>query len=214
MPIKNEGPIDLVRIPVQEVDINIVGTSELIVHRWSEKAKAMMLSKQTNPGTRTKKDAKDPKDDYEQSLYRLPDKSFGFPATAFKAAMVGACRLFEGLPMTKAKTCLFVAGIGPEMLVPLIGEPYMREDMVRLQTGVADIRYRGAFWPWSTTLRIRYNPQEITLGSVFALVDAAGLGGVGEWRPSAPSSSTGSFGMFRVAGEDEKPAPKRRGRSV
>ena len=35
--------------------------------------------------------------------------------------------------------------------------------------------------------------------SVIALVDAAGMGGVGEWRPSAPKSATGSYGQFRVA---------------
>ena len=31
-----------------------------------------------------------------------------------------------------------------------------------------------------------------------ALVDAAGIGGVGEWRPTSPKSATGSYGTFRV----------------
>ena len=28
---------------------------------------------------------------------------------------------------------------------------------------------------------------------------AAGIGGVGEWRPSSPKGATGSFGRWRVA---------------
>lgn len=184
-------------LDIRTVDIPIVGLSELITHRWSEKAKRMMLITQTKQ-VRTKKEPKMPEEDYESSIYRLPD-GYGFPAAGFKAAIVGACRQFEGLPMTVAKVAIRVNGVGSEQLVRIEAEPHMREDMVRLPTGVADIRYRAGFWPWSTLLNITYNANILTLDMLVNMVNAAGMGGVGEWRPSAPKSATGSFGCFEVA---------------
>ena len=66
------------------------------------------------------------------------------------------------------------------------------------RTGVADLRYRYSFFPWSADLRIRFLPSVLTQDSVLALLDAAGYGGVGDWRPSAPKSATGTFGQFEV----------------
>jgi hypothetical protein len=136
--------------------------------------------------------------DYEASFYRLPDGGYGFPSSAFKVAIVGACRLFDGLPMTQAKIAVRVTGEGPLQLVALEGEPYMREDMVRLETGVADLRYRPGFPEWKTVLPITFNAGLLSLDSLVHLVDGAGQGGVGEWRPSAPKSASGGCGTFRV----------------
>ena len=194
--------VELAPLQVQRMEIAIEGVTELIVHRWSDKAKQMMLDKELGKATR-KKPPRNPQEEYEACLYRLDDGRYGFPATGFKAAIVGACRLFDGLTMTAIKSAVFVDGIQNshgEVLVPIIGEPHMREDMVRLGQGQADLRYRAGFWPWRAVLPITFVSSAITPEQVVALVDAAGLGGVGEWRPSAPKSATGSFGRFRVAG--------------
>jgi hypothetical protein len=170
------------------------------MHRWSEKAKIMMLEKQMGK-SRGKKEAKDPQADYEACIYRMDDGAPGFPAAAFKAAIVGACRLFDGLPMTQAKIAVRVEGVfnaGGECLIPIEGEPRMREDMVRLETGVADIRHRAGFPQWRATLQITFNEGVLSLEQLYNLVNAAGFGGVGEWRPSAPKGKSGSYGCFRV----------------
>lgn len=193
-----DGTIVLKPLNIRKVLVPIVGESELIVHAWSEKSKRMMLEKQMNPGTRAKKAPKNPTEDYEACFYRLPDGGYGFPSSAFKAAIVGACRLFDGFPMTQAKIAIRVTGEGPLQLVPIEGEPYMREDMVRLETKVADIRYRPGFPEWKTVLPISFNASLLSLSSLVHLVDGAGQGGVGEWRPSAPQSLSGSHGTFRV----------------
>lgn len=192
--------IQLERIGRQEMSIDVKGTAPLIVNRFSEKARQMMLDAQMGK-TRTKKAPKDPEELYQASLFRLPDGGFGFPATGFKAAVVGAARYFDGITMTALKSGLFVMGEGPEQLVPINGTPEMREDNVRNASGVADIRFRGQFTEWSTTLRILYIPVLLTAESVVALVDAAGFGGVGEWRPNSPKSHTGMYGTFAVVGE-------------
>lgn len=190
--------IDLEPIQMQTIDLPIIGLTPLIVHRWSEKAKKQMLDAQTSRGTRKKKDPKNPHQDYLESLYALDDGTPGFPSAAFKAAMVGACRRFDGITMVVAKTAFVVLGDGPELLVPIIGDHEMREDTVRVGMGTADLRYRAMFPNWGTTLRVTFDPQILSLRSIVALANAAGFGGVGEWRPSAPKSSTGTFGMFAV----------------
>lgn len=194
--------VEIKPLQIETVFVKIEGDTELIMHRWSEKAKRAMLDKQMGKA-RVKKEAKDPEADYQSSMYRLDDGRPGMQAGAFKAAIVGACRMFKGLPMTQAKIAIRVNGEvnkDGEILTPIVGEPHMREDMVRLETGVADIRYRAGFWPWSATLSITYNANLLSLEQLYNLINAAGFGGVGEWRASAPKSSSGNFGSFHVVG--------------
>lgn len=182
----------------ETVEVQIVGVSPLIPHKWSEKARTMMRTKQTGSKAQTLREAKDPVAEAEASLYRLADGRPGMPATAFKAATIGAARLYEGVTMASLKAALFVTGEGDDQLVPIDGEMTMREDTPRNSGGTADLRYRYAFFPWSAILQVTFIPSLIDLESVVNLVDAGGNGGVGDWRPSAPKSLTGTFGRYEV----------------
>ena len=182
----------------ETVEIQIIGASPLIPHKWSEKARTMMRDKQTGSKARTMRESKDPAAEAEASLYRLADGRPGMPATAFKAATIGAARLYEGVTMASLKAALFVTGEGDDQLVPIDGEMMMREDTPRNSGGTADLRYRYAFFPWRATLHVTFIPSLIDLDSVVNLVDAGGNGGVGAWRPSAPKSLTGTFGRYEV----------------
>lgn len=194
------GEITLKKLDRVVFEIPIMGTSPLIVNRWSEKAKAMMLEAQQTTA-RPKKSPKDPVANFEASQYRFGDDDdrHGFPATGFKAAIVHAARLFDGITQVQIKQTVLVEGEGREQLVPIeFGELTMREDTPRNASGVADLRYRAQYHPWSTTLRVRTIAGQIDEGSLIALVDAAGIGGVGEWRPTSPKSATGTYGTFEV----------------
>lgn len=201
---KKEPTSDVVTIKKIErgaLLIPIIGESHLIVHKWTEKAKREMRDKHTGADKDTVKSPrpnKVPEQDAYDSTYWMPDGRGAMPAIAFKAAMVGACRLIKGLTLVNAKTALFVKGEGPEMLVPIDGEYEMREDMPRNASHTPDLRYRNYFFPWSCTLEVHYLKSLIKPASVINLVEAAGLGGVGDWRPSSPYSLSGMFGMFRV----------------
>lgn len=195
--------ITLTPLQIARVEIPVEGVTPLIMHRWSEKSKREMLEKQTKKTT-VKRAAKDPEAEYEAARYIFDDKHDGVPAVAFKAAIVGAARQFEGLTLVQLKSSLFVEGEGVDQLIQIDGKPVMREDTVRVGMGTADLRYRPIYTPWSAILHVRYVASAITLESVYALVDAAGLGGVGEWRPSAPKSLTGSYGQFRIKTDDRK----------
>ena len=195
--------VEIKGLEIRQLDLVIVGDTPLIMHAWSQKAVQMMQDKQAGKAT-----SKNPKRDedaieieFEQSVYWISPGKPGFPAAAFKAATVGACRQYAILPMTTAKTVLFIEGEINELgqsLVPIIGPMMRRQDMVRLETGVADIRYRYQFYPWSAVLRVKFNSAVITPEQIVNLVNAGGMGGVGEWRPSAPKSSTGDFGRYHI----------------
>lgn len=194
------GSVKLRQLERKVFDVPIRGTSPLIVNRWSEKAKAMMLEGQQTKA-RPKKEPKDPVANFEASRYRFEDGRDGFPATAFKAAIVHAARLFDGITQVQLKQTIVVLGEGPDQLVPLdYGEVTMREDTPRNASGVADLRYRAQFDPWSAVLSVRTIAGQFDEESIYALVDAAGIGGVGEWRPTSPKSATGTFGCFEVTG--------------
>lgn len=197
-PVEEQSTIELRHLERVVFEIPIRGTAPLIVNRWSEKAKQMMLEKQTT-SARAKKQPKDPVANFEASRYLLPDGRDGFPATAFKAAIVHAARLFEGITQVQLKQTVVVLGEGPDQLVPIdYGEITMREDTPRNASGVADLRYRAQYWPWSAVLRVRTIGGQFDRSSILSLVDAAGIGGVGEWRPTSPKSATGTFGTFEV----------------
>lgn len=191
-----EKTAELKKIKPEMVKIKVKGLSPLIMHRWDEKAKKQMLDKQMKKSV--KKEAKDPKQQYESSVYWMDGGTVGFPADGFKKAMVrGAKQL--GLTMTDMRTGFFVHGEYSQKedreLVPIYGSVSMREDMVRIANNTSDIRYRGQVNNWEATLNISYNSVVVSFDQIVNMLEAAGYGvGVGEWRPERD----GIFGRFEV----------------
>ena len=188
--------IQIDRIGSETIRVPILGTSPLIVHRFSEKAKKQMLD--AMQGRKTPKKAKDPDAEYEAAFYRLKDGSYGFPANGFKQATVRGTKFYgKQLPMTEARQIMFFRGeVGADglQLVRIDGAPHMREDVVRVQRGT-DLRYRPEFPEWTTTVEVTYVTSALTRESILSLIDAGGLGtGIGEWRPE----KNGDFGTYRV----------------
>lgn len=186
--------VSLRPINIQRIKIRLVGDSPLICNKWSEKAIKMILDKQmkkAKPG----KEAKNPKEQYQDSLYKLPDDGgYGFPAIGFKSAAVTACSHVDGITKVLARGSFHVIG----ELVKIDGKPRMRQDMVRVGMGVADIRFRGEFPTWACTLEVRYNANVVSAEQIVNLFNTAGFAvGVGEHRPE----KDGSYGMFHVESE-------------
>lgn len=202
-PKKASEAVELRRLDDITIDVPIKGITPVIPHKWSEKAKSMMPGHpKSAERVKERKGVRKPEEEAEACVYRLSDGRPGIPATAFKAAIVGACRFFDKPSMTEVKQLIFVEGVGPEQLVPITGKQVLREDTPRNSGGGADLRYRNMFINWTATLKIRYVPSSITASSVVTLVDAAGRGGVGDWRPSSPKSATGTFGCWRVEADE------------
>lgn len=190
-----EVTLDLPELDFRDCTFRIKGIQPLIVNKFSEKAKTMMLDKQMKKATKGK-EAKDPQQQFKDSIYYFADgKRTGFPAVGFKAAMVrGAKQL--GIPMTDSRGRFHVFADEGD-LVEIKGKPTMREDMVRLATGVADIRFRGEYKQWEAEITIRYNAAVISEEILGQILKVAGFAcGIGEWRPE--KSNSGSFGLFDV----------------
>ena len=197
----------IIRAPRRgRLQLRVIGETPLIMHRWSEKVIKEMLDKQRGIKKMAKKNVKDPQRDYEDSMYRMPDDSgYAFPAVAFKAAMVSACREIDDLTMTQARQLFHVKGIESPEFVRITGTPRMRQDTVRVANGAADIRFRGEFVEWSADLEIDYNAAMLSASDVANLLSYAGASvGIGERHPEREGNS---FGLFHVAAiEDQESA--------
>ena len=184
--------VEIPAMDIQEMVIGIEGDSPLVSNKWSEKAKEIMLRKQMGKAEKGKREPKDPEQDYKDSLYVDEDGDYAFPAVAFKSAAVDACSQIDGMTKVQARGAFHVVGD----LVKIEGKPNMREDMVRVGMGTADIHYRGEFKRWKCKLVVRYNARSLSRERIINLFNIAGFAvGVGEWRPQ----KNGSWGMFHVA---------------
>ena len=215
---KNEAAIiEIKPINIVTTTVRIAGDTPLIMHRWSEKAKRMILEKQMKKTKSSAKEAKNPIEDFIESIYWMEGKPseyteeafeeacrngarFGFPVTAIKQATISsAYRNGITKDMASLRGAFFIAGEGPELLAEVKGcTPTMREDMVRVGMGVADIRFRGEFANWYMDLQVSYNANgAYTLDQIINLINVGGFScGIGEWRPE----KDGNYGMYHVAG--------------
>lgn len=206
--------IEIRPIQIKKATVHIVGDTPLIMHAWSEKAKREMLEKQMKVTKTKSRDAKNPVEDFIRSMYWLspmPEEMtmeafdeaiangarFGFPITAFKQAAISAAyRMGWAKDKMSMRGAFFIDGDENQMLEIKSDAPIMREDMVKVGMGTADIRYRGEFRNWSADINISFNENgQYSLEQIINIINAGGyVCGVGEWRPERD----GQYGMFHV----------------
>lgn len=219
---KKTEVLEIKPIEIKKVQLHIVGDTPLIMHAWSEKAKRMMLDAQMGKAKGKKKDVKSPADDFIRSMHWLSeppvydDKAselekmealvasikagarFGFPATGFKQAAISAAyRMGWSKDKVSLRGAFFIEADENGMVEIQSDPPTMREDMVKIGMGTADIRYRGEFANWSADIVINYNVNgQYDLESIVNIINAGGyICGIGEWRPE----KDGQYGQFHVA---------------
>lgn len=215
MATKNVELIEIKPIEVKKTTIRVVGDTPLIMHAWSEKAKREMLEKQMKKTKSSAREAKNPVEDFIRSMYWLSPiptemsedgfeeaiangARFGFPVTAFKQAAISAAyRMGWSKDKMSMRGAFFIDGDENQMIEIHSEVPIMREDMVKVGMGVADIRFRGEFRNWYADMTISYNTNgQYTLEQIINIINAGGyVCGVGEWRPERD----GQYGMFHVS---------------
>jgi len=195
----------------QQFRAKIVGTSPLMLNKFSVKAREMMREAQASGQIKRRnkpKAAKDFKAAYEEAQYVSAEGWHGIPATAFRAAMISACRVV-GFPMTRAKLALFIEadGFDTDDGTPLVkitkGKPQYSEMPVRNESGVCDLRPRP-LWKagWEATVTVRYDADMLDEEQAVNLLLRAGQQvGVGEGRPDSRKSTGLGFGMFRISND-------------
>jgi len=193
-----EGQIVISRINTETIRIPIIGIAPLMTNKFSNKAKQQMRDAMQN--RKSPREPKNPEQEYHDAAYYLDDGERGMQAIAFKKCTVSAARYFpKNVTMVGLKQALFMEGEFSKkeglMLVRIIGTPEMREDVVRVGNGGADLRYRPYWYEWSASIDVTYVKSMLTRDSVLSLVEAGGLGvGVGEYRPE----KGGDCGTFKI----------------
>lgn len=212
--------VEIKPLHIDTVPVKIIGDSPLIVHAWSEKAKRMMLETQTK-ATKTKaKPVRDPYDDFIQSMYWIDKKptestpaafeeavkngaKWGFPVIAIKMAANSAAYRAEWVKnQMELRGSYFLTSFykdkteSGDLAVIENSIPEMREDMVRVGMGSADLRYRAEFKNWTMQFNLSYNASgNLTLEQIMNCINLGGYAcGIGEWRPE----KDGDFGRFHI----------------
>ncbi len=202
--------VTIPEIQIKSASLRIVGSSPLIVHKFSEKARKEILDKCMQKA-KAGKEPKNPVQEFMQSLYWLtpmPEEfteeafeaalkagaKFGFPATGLKQSAVSAA---YRAGLTKDKVSVYGAFhiVGGE-LVEIEGTPKMREDYAIINNGSPEIRYRAEFPEWAMNFNIDYNAAVFSLEQIVTFFNFGGFSvGIGDWR----TERAGVFGNYRVA---------------
>jgi hypothetical protein len=200
------------------VTFRLIGTAPYVANKFSEEAKAQMRAGQEKGGQKRKgmgtRQPKDFKTGHEKALHRSREGWVGMPATAFRNAMISACRLV-GFKMTIAKLSVFVEadGYDPDDRTPLVKivgkyEPFIAG--VRQGINSTDLRVRPIFDEWHCDLRVTFDEDQFSVQDVANLLNRAGTQvGIGAGRHDSKESAGMGWGMFRIA-EDENATHKRR----
>lgn len=211
---KETEVIEIRPLDIKKVKVRITGDTPLIVHAWSEKAKRQMLEAQMKTTKTKAKDLRDPYDDFIQSLYWLegkPEEStpeafeeavangakWGFPVGAIKQAGNSAAYRMGWVKNQMALRGSYFLQTEYGDMAEIKGSiPEIREDMVRIGMGSADLRYRGEFKNWYMDMTLEYNASgDMTLEQILNVINAGGYTcGIGEWRPE----KDGSFGKYHI----------------
>ena len=188
--------INLKPINKAYMSFTIRGTSPLITHNWDEKSKEMMRQKQQDNKKSKLREKRDPERECMAAAYRTDDGQFGIPGLALKNAIVTAAHKDIGIERTLVRKALFLrTSDSNKVLAMTCGEPVMREDMVRVGMGSADLRYRPMWSEWAVDVEFEVDMDLLQEPDVITLVDRAGFGvGICEWRPE----KDGEFGRFEI----------------
>lgn len=206
MSIKKEQNVLITAPNMAEAEFMIEGTAPYVQLRFSEKAINAMKAKMM-AGSQAKKGIKrEPRDfdeDYKQAFHRPTKGGYGIPASAFRNAMISACRIV-GFQMTRAKLAVFIEAddideIDGTPLVKIVGTPEKVEHYVRNETGVVDIRVRGMWREWKVKLRVKYDADMFSLSDISNLLLRVGMQvGIGEGRPDGKKSAGMGWGTFNL----------------
>lgn len=186
------------------LSVLITGETPYMQHRFSKKGEIQAKQEQGSTA-KTKKahKARDFEADYKAAMHVSTDGWIGIPASAFRNAMISACRVV-GFQMTKAKLSVFCLADGQDLdsgegLVKINGTPEQTILYVRNETGVVDLRARPMWRQWTALVRLRYDADQFTGADMMNLMMRAGAQvGIGEGRPDSKKSAGMGYGLFTV----------------
>ena len=200
--------VRVLRPVIQTLLIPIKSLSSLVENKFSEKAMRQMADKQQHRAAGPRA-AKDPEQCFRGAMHLMPGSKatdthpeIGFPASGFRKAMIAAAPMV-GIKRPTVTGAVFVIGDEGDLVHITYEKVQMREDAVRNESGVADLRYRPEFTGWSAHVRVQYDETLISAEQVVNLMHRAGCSvGIGEGRPER-KGEWGRWYVLTVSGVDE-----------
>ena len=207
------APTEEVRIKkarLRTVQFDLIGTTPLVVRRFSEKIKRELAGDQEEgkaSGSKKKRKPRSAEDDFNDARYISKEGWDGFNASGLRNALISACRLV-GYKMTLAKLSIFVLADGwdkyePQIpLIKIIGKPIMQTDRLLTTTKRPYIGARPAYHDWKAKVSIRWDEDQFSLTDVANLLDRVGAQvGLGEGRYDSKQSCGMGWGCFVIGGQ-------------
>lgn len=198
-------PTEIIIEPMkmETVPFALIGTSPLICHAMSDKAKWEILwgGNFKTPTEKQRTIKHRPLEEFRSSAYMLAEGPtlLAMPATAVKGAMLTAAL---ELPATKkAQIGRLVHVIGD--YVPVYGLPKLHMAVTR-QSGMTrapDVRTRVIVPEWCALVQIRFVTPTLTVTAIASLLNAGGVvAGIGDFRQE---KGVGNFGLFECGTWDD-----------
>lgn len=185
----------------------IRGDTPLVLHKFSQKVQAKIRETQEAGSVARKgkqREARNFEDNFNAARHLSQEGWDGIPASAFRNAMISACRTV-GFKMTIAKMSVFCIADGFDDegngLVKITkGSPSMDVRPGRNATGGIDLRSRPMWKPgWEAVVKFRWDSAQFSGEDILNLLMRAGLQvGVGEGRADSKMSAGVGWGHFSV----------------
>lgn len=200
---KNTLSVQIPEIRNQELEVDIVGRTPLLIKRFDEKTQQGIEEAQQGVAKR-KKDPRNPVEECERARIKNDRDKDCVRSIWFKKGMSAMAGYF-GIPRGNVEQGVYV--LGDLIEIKFDGKkPIMNTSRVRVGQGSmakTSLAYRPEFRNWSCKLRIGFDASVMTPHQVISLLAHAGSkNGIGEWRPQ----KGGDFGRFDVfpAGASKK----------
>lgn len=208
-----KAPNATVEIPISpvvfgEFRVAIIGTTPLIMHKFSDKARRELLLPR---GTLTQME-KDTTLKHESPVVEAKACAetirnataptlFGMPAGAVKGGLASTALRLPKVKKTEIGQLVFIRTAYAN-LIPMYGLPYLFTTMVR-NSGMQrtpDVRSRVIFPVWAMEFDIRYIKPNLTEKKVVDLLHSSGMiCGLGDWRAEKGKGDYGSFEIVASA---------------
>lgn len=197
--------IEIASLNTATLVVRIVGTSPMIFNSMGAKVMQQLLlpPKKKNRSEKESTLKHEPLEEYRRSPLRTNNPEAPtriiFPAGGVKAAIAKAALDIPGANKSQIGRLCYVEGRDVSVFgIPqLLMSPVRNSDIAR----TPDVRTRAIMAEWAAEVAITFVRPNLTEQAVANLLAAAGIiVGLGDWRPE---KGKGSFGQFRLAGEDD-----------
>ena len=204
---KAESSVDIQVMEVSRgmIEFLILGQTPMVCNAMSAKVKKDLLMPKGRKNAAEKAGSlkHDPVSEFRASLYKSTGNNaetrIVAPATAFKAALMGAALDFPGATKSQTGRLCYVE----DTYIPIYGIPQLMMSVVRSadMNKTPDVRTRAILPEWACRIKVSYTRPIMREAVIVNLVAAAGLTqGIGDWRIQKGS---GNFGGYALVGADD-----------